>query len=78
MNTDKRFLNYKEYENFKQDLANGKISEDSIVFIQDKHCIWARGEEYGGDTAKVCSEAEYIELQNNNAIRNNMCYLIYK
>ena len=49
MNTNRRFLNYKEYDNFQRDLNDGKISEDSIVFIQDKHCIWARGEEYAGN-----------------------------
>lgn len=49
MNTDRRFLNYKEYDNFQRDLNDGKISEDSIVFIQDVLRIWARGKEY------VCS-----------------------
>lgn len=48
MNTNRRFLNYKEYDNFQRDLNDGKISEDSIVFIQDKRCIWARGVEYAG------------------------------
>lgn len=48
MNTDKRFLNYKKYDNFQRDLNNGDIPEDAIVFIQDKGCIWARGKEYFG------------------------------
>ena len=50
MNTNRRFLNYKKYDNFQRDLNDGKISEDSIVFIQDpnKRCIWARGVEYAG------------------------------
>lgn len=50
MNTDKRFLNYKKYDNFQRDLTNGDIPEDTIVFIQDpnKRCIWARGVEYAG------------------------------
>lgn len=50
MNTNRRFLNYKKYDNFQRDLNDGKISEDSIVFIQDpnKRCIWARGAEYAG------------------------------
>lgn len=41
---NKRFLNFKTYNGFlaKKD----QISEDSIVFIQDKPCIWARGKEY--------------------------------
>lgn len=30
-------------------MGDGKISEDSIVFVQDKHCIWARGKEYTGN-----------------------------
>jgi hypothetical protein len=41
---NKRFLNFKTYNGFlaKKD----QIHEDSIVFIQDKPCIWARGKEY--------------------------------
>ena len=41
---NKRFLNFKTYNGFlaKKD----QIAEDSIVFIQDKPCIWARGKEY--------------------------------
>lgn len=39
-----RFLNYKKYSTFEQDLS--QISDDSIVFIQDKSCIWARGHLY--------------------------------
>lgn len=41
---NKRFLNFKTYNGFlaKKD----QIPEDSIVFIQDKPCIWARGKEY--------------------------------
>lgn len=43
-----RFLNYKHYNKFLQDLNNDKVREDAIVFIQDNlhPCIWARGKEY--------------------------------
>ena len=42
-----RFLNYKNYDRFKQDLATSdKIREGDIVFIQDALRIWARGNEY--------------------------------
>lgn len=41
-----RFLNYKHYNSFKTALDNNRISNDSIVFIQDKQSIWARGKEY--------------------------------
>jgi hypothetical protein len=41
-----RFLNYKHYTSFKAALDDDRISSDSIVFIQDKPCIWARGKEY--------------------------------
>ena len=41
-----RFLNYKKYSSFKTALEDGRILDDSIVFIQDKRCIWARGKEY--------------------------------
>lgn len=36
-----RFLNYKRYNTFQNELD--QISSDSIVFIQDKCYIWARG-----------------------------------
>lgn len=41
-----RFLNYKKYSSFQTALQDGRILDDSIVFIQDKNCIWARGKEY--------------------------------
>lgn len=41
-----RFLNYKHYDSFQTALRDGRILDDSIVFIQDKNCIWARGKEY--------------------------------
>ena len=41
-----RFLNYKKYSSFQTALRDGRILDDSIVFIQDKNCIWARGKEY--------------------------------
>ena len=53
-----RFLNYKKYNTFAKDLADEKIREDAIVFVQDKPCIWARGKEYvcdGPNTADIQS-----------------------
>ena len=42
-----RFLHYKKYDKFKQDLTTSdKIKEGDIVFIQDALRIWARGKEY--------------------------------
>lgn len=41
-----KFLNYRKYDNFVRDLRDGKVSNDNIAFIQDKRCIWARGNEY--------------------------------
>lgn len=41
-----RFLNYKRYSKFLEDLNNNKVREDAIVFIQDNLRIWARGKEY--------------------------------
>lgn len=41
---NRKFLNFKTYRNFAEKKA--EIPEDSIVFIQDKACIWARGKEY--------------------------------
>lgn len=45
-----RFLNYKKYDRFLDAYESGSISNDSIVFIQDKRRIWARGQEYMCDT----------------------------
>ena len=53
-----RFLNYKKYNTFAKDLADEKIREDAIVFVQDRPCIWARGKEYvcdGPNTADIQS-----------------------
>lgn len=40
------FLNYKTYNAFQRDLNAGKISPNSIAFIQDNLRIWAHGKEY--------------------------------
>ena len=53
-----RFLNYKKYNTFAKDLADKKIREDAIVFVQDKPCIWARGKEY------VCDGPNTADIQN--------------
>ena len=53
-----RFLNYKHYNSFLNDLNDEKIRQDSIVFIQDKPCIWARGKEY------VCDGPNTADIQN--------------
>lgn len=53
-----RFLNYKKYSTFTKDLADQKIREDAIVFVQDKPCIWARGKEY------VCDGPNTADIQN--------------
>lgn len=41
---NRKFLNYKTYNAFLAE--KNQIPQDSIVFIQDKLCIWARGKEY--------------------------------
>lgn len=45
---NKRFLNFKTYNAFQRALKArpSQISEEAIVFVQDKPCIWARGKEY--------------------------------
>lgn len=40
------FLNYKTYNAFQRDLNAGKISPNSIAFIQDNLRIWAHDKEY--------------------------------
>lgn len=62
---NKRFLNFKTYNGFlaKKD----QIPEDSIVFIQDKPCIWARGKEYICDGPSIASvERDTLTFKNGN------------
>lgn len=62
---NKRFLNFKTYNGFlaKKD----EIPEDSIVFIQDKPCIWARGKEYICDGPSIASvENDTLTFKNGN------------
>lgn len=42
----KGFLYYRKYNTFKKDLNDGKIPNDSIVFIKDSNIIWTWGHEY--------------------------------
>lgn len=51
-----KFLNYKHHASFKNALQNDRISNDSIVFIQDTSSIWARGKEY------VCGDKDYARV----------------
>ena len=53
-----KFLNYKKYSNFINDLRSNKINNNSIVFIQDNLRIWARGKEY------VCNGVGDASLEN--------------
>lgn len=53
---NRKFLNFKTYNAFLGKLNNNEISQDSIVFIQDKLCIWAHGKEYqcsGPDSSTI-------------------------
>ena len=45
---NRRFLNYKQYQSFLNDLNDGQILRDAIVFIQDEShpCIYTHGKEY--------------------------------
>ena len=57
-----RFLNYKKYSSFQTALKDGRILDDSIVFIQDKNCIWARGKEY------VCDGPYTTDTDNDGTV----------
>jgi hypothetical protein len=57
-----RFLNYKKYSSFQTALRDGRILDDSIVFIQDKNCIWARGKEY------VCDGPYTTDTDNDGTV----------
>jgi hypothetical protein len=51
---NRKFINFKTYNGFLA--KKNEIPEDSIVFIQENNCIWARGKEYicdGPSTASV-------------------------
>lgn len=62
-----RFLNYKHYASFKAALDDNRISTDSIVFIQDKPCIWARGKEYVCDGPTTTStEGQSLKFKNGS------------
>ena len=61
----RRFLNYRTYNAFKADLDNQEISDESIVFIQDKPCIWAHGKEY------VCDGPYSAGVTNNTLTFKN-------
>lgn len=58
---NRRFLNYKHYQSFLDDLNNGQILRDAIVFIQDEShpCIWTHGKEY---LCKSEDEYKYVVL----------------
>lgn len=45
-----RFLHYKNFDRFVNDLRDGMISSRSIVFIQDKSLIWTHNKYYGSIT----------------------------
>ena len=46
MKINYQFLTYNDYDNFINDLNDGRIREDSIVFIKSNLRIWAHGKEY--------------------------------
>lgn len=63
----RRFLNFQTYKAFETARDNAEISKESIVFIQDKPCIWAHGKEYvcdGPYTSSINSQS--LEFKNGN------------
>ena len=65
-----RFLNYKRYNKFLDDLRDNKVREDAIVFVQDElhPCIWARGKEYvcEGPFSSTLDEIDGFVLRNGS------------
>jgi hypothetical protein len=59
---NRRYLNFKTYNAFLEKLNNDEISQDSIVFIQDRLCIWAHGKEY------IC-DGPYTANTENNSLK---------
>lgn len=70
--TKNKFLRYKKYARFQADLREDKISQNSIVFIEDVSRIWARGKEYicKGITlegSKIIGDNFDLEIDINNS-----------
>ncbi len=73
-----KFLNYKTHRAYAQDLADGKISDESLVFVQDARCIWARGVKYDcntrvqieGNTISVLDSDSNVVLSANFATKD--------
>lgn len=64
---NRRYLNFKTYNAFLGKLKNNEISQDSIVFIQDKACIWAHGKEYICDGPITTStEGQSLKFKNGD------------
>ena len=64
---NRKFINFKTYNAFKAKLNENEIPEDSIVFIQDRLCIWAHGTEYicnGPYTAE--KDGQSLKFKNGN------------
>lgn len=49
MAINKKLIHFQKKENFENEVANGNILDNSIVFIKDTKEIWTHGTYYGGD-----------------------------
>lgn len=64
---NRRYLNFKTYDAFLRQLNADEIRQDSIVFIQDKACIWAHGKEYICDGPITTStEGQSLKFKNGD------------
>jgi hypothetical protein len=57
-----RFLYYKTQAAFDSDLENEKITDDSIVFIEDSKKIWTHGTYFSGGGGGSTPVAEPIDI----------------
>ena len=63
---NRRFLNFKTYNAFIDKLNNHEIDTDNaIVFVQDKSCIWAHGKEY------ICNGPDSTDIINGTLTFKN-------
>lgn len=60
----KKLIHFNKLANFKKELANGNISDKSIVYIKDSQQIWTHGQYYGFPVDSSISSTSTNPVQN--------------
>lgn len=67
-----RFLYYKNLATFTQDLNNGQINRESIVFIEETKLIWTHGVYFGSNENQELPDLEnYVTDTELDTVLNN-------